>query len=172
MKRLFIVCFLCSLVSGLGLIAPAQEDITPPPVVHSQEDLLTYVRLHGAALDAASKARADQVVRDVTQHWALDTLTQYIYPQQLTPKAKEAWQTLLKMFAQELGPLKSYQGSQGEAKLTVHPQGRVSITAHYTSAITCQHGKAKVEVTMLRFGSTWYVTEFSVSSDLAFLGHG
>jgi hypothetical protein len=153
------------LLGAQTLSSPAQESMTQPDVVHSKMELLDYVQKHGPALDASSKAFADRAVRDISQHWTVETLAKYAHPKLIAAKPKEHWEKMFTMFSKKLGPLKTYLGSDGEAKILVSSQGHLGFTAHYESAIGCEKDKAKVKLALVRVGSTWYITEFFVFSD-------
>ena len=145
--------------TGFSSTSQAQE------YVHSEQELLRYVKAHGAELDGSSKVFVDRAVREISQKWTLASLEKYAHPQLIAAKPRETWQKMFSMFSQKLGSLKSYIGSTGEAKIEVSPKGQLGFTARYVSVIIGQKGNAKVQIQLVRFNSTWYITHFMVYSD-------
>ena len=124
-----------------------------------------FVIYEGNKFDASSKAYADASIQAIVTNWSKDELIKRESPQfrSATPDDQ-----LIQLFSQlsQLGPLKSYEGSKGEAKMNVTPASGLEITAVYKAGGTFQNGEAEIKLTLTYANGEWKILGFGVNSPL------
>lgn len=118
----------------------------------------------GYQLDASSKAYVDNNIHPIIDNWSADELTKRESAQFHQATSDE---NLAKLFDEfkKLGPLKSYEGSKGDAKMNATPTG-LQITAVYVISATFQNGKAQIKLSLIRENGQWQILGFRVDSPI------
>ena len=84
-------------------------------------------------------------------------------PELLISKTSDEWNKTFALY-RLLGELKSYQGSEGEASLTITRNHGISLTATYLGKANFEAGPAEIHVYLIREWKNWRILGFHVSS--------
>jgi hypothetical protein len=117
----------------------------------------------GNGLDRESKAYVDAAVPAIVSSWSEDELMNRATSEmrQATKPADTA-----RMFAwfKTLGRLQKYEGSQGQATISVtNETGRV-VSAHYQARAIFDRGEATINVGLIKSGNIWQIVRFQINS--------
>lgn len=126
--------------------------------------LAGYLSYIGPRLDASSKAYVDGQIPAIVSGWSGDELLKRAAPElrQVVTDKKQLDQLFANL--SRLGKLKHYDGSKGEANITLTlRQGRV-VTASYVASAKFENGPAQIAVRLIRHGSQWQLLYFNVRS--------
>jgi hypothetical protein len=63
-----------------------------------------------------------------------------------------------------LGRLQNYEGSKGQARITVTPQAGKVVSASYMAKALFEHGEANIEIGLIKHGDQWQIVRFKVDS--------
>lgn len=116
-------------------------------------------------LDQQSKQYVDEAVPAIVTAWRSEELfnrssSEFV---QVTPINK--LDSFFEILSVKLGALQSYQGSQGEAKISaIFPQG-VTVTANYTAKAVFENGSAIIKVQLIQRNNNWQILYFGVDSE-------
>ena len=117
----------------------------------------------GNALDRESKAYVDAAVPAIVSSWSEDELMNRA-TSEMRQATKPADTTRMFAWFKTLGRLQKYEGSQGEATISVNNKtGRV-VSAHYRARAIFERGEAMIDVGLTKSGNTWQIVRFQVNS--------
>jgi hypothetical protein len=116
----------------------------------------------GSKLDASSKAYIDDYVSTVAPNWSADDFVSRVAPQFREQFNRDALRNLFSRLS-TLGSLKQYDGSKGQAHISLKSFGK-TVTAKYEAHATFDHGDATFEIVLLRVNGQWTVAGLSVNS--------
>jgi hypothetical protein len=119
----------------------------------------------GNRLDVSSKAYVDESVPAIVTHWSQDELSRRESPQFRRTTSDSELTVLFNRFAQ-LGGLRSYDGSRGDANLNFMPGTGLQITAAYIAQATFQNGKAELRVNLIQIDGNWRILGFRIESPM------
>lgn len=127
--------------------------------------LVSIAAYTGPSFDKESKAYADAAVVAIASGWNEKDLVDRASPQLMTAVGDEQRLDRALGTWRELGRLKKYDGSKGEANIVFSwPGGRI-ITAAYMSRVEFEHGSATIEVSLIRSDGAWKIRGFKVVPD-------
>ncbi len=120
---------------------------------------------YGSQLGAGSKAYVDEVVPQIVSSWNSRELMDRASPELIATASPEKIDKVFRAFSDRLGPLKTYEGSRGQARVSVTPQtGKVSV-ASYVAEATFEKAKASIHVNLIMQDGKWQIMGFHVNSD-------
>jgi hypothetical protein len=123
---------------------------------------LAVIFWQGNKLDASSKAYIDDYVSTVAPNWSADDFVSRVAPQFREQFNHDAVGNLFSRLS-TLGSLKQYDGSKGQAHISLRSFGK-TVTAKYEAHATFDHGDATFEIVLLRMNGQWTVAGLSVNS--------
>jgi len=118
---------------------------------------------NGNALDTASKAYVEDSVVAIAANWNVDELWKRASPHLRTIARPEDIRGFFDAAKGALGPLVAYQGSEGEALMSVintHSQ----VSAKYIARGQFQKGNADFQVVLIKQGDSWMIEGFHINS--------
>jgi hypothetical protein len=120
-----------------------------------------YLAYEGKQCDASSKAYVDESIPAIVSNWSKDELVKRVSPELLQATSDD---DLSAMFGKlsGLGPMQSYGGSVGEAKIHVTRAAKLQITAAYAAQATFPKGKAIIKLNLMQVNGAWTIASFSV----------
>jgi len=120
--------------------------------------------MNGSKLDQSSKAYADTAIVAVITDWNQAELESRFSPE-FKASLKEG--DLAKWFAiyKKLGKLKSYNGSQGQANMSVTAAKGKVISASYVGKAEFETGPGEILLTLIEHDGQWQVYGFRVHSE-------
>ena len=127
--------------------------------------VMGYLAYLGSPLDASSKAYVDESVKAITSAWSKEELLKRASPQ-LQQVIKE--EELGRLFAKlsQLGKLQEYEGSKGDANISLTIQAGKVITASYIASARFDKGPAQVTVRLIQNDGRWQILQFYVNSPI------
>jgi hypothetical protein len=127
--------------------------------------LVSIAAYTGPSFDRASKAYADAAVVAIASGWNEKDLVERASPQLMAAVGDQDRLDRALGVWRELGALKKYDGSKGEAHIVFSwPGGRV-VTATYVSRVEFEHGSATIEISLIRSDGAWKIRGFEVVPD-------
>ena len=146
MKKILItfgIIFLCLMVLGVaGILA---------------------LKSGGEKLDKESKSYVDKAVPAIVESWNVEELMQRASAELLEVVPSQKVNELFKLFSAKLGRLKEYQGSKGEANISINVPRGMTITALYHVEALFEKGGAVIKVRVVKKGDDWQFLEFRVN---------
>jgi len=120
----------------------------------------------GSGLDASSKAYVDQSVPAIVASWSKDELLRRASPE--LRKAIPDEQQVAQLFGKlsQLGKLERYEGSKGDANISVTAQAGKMITASYIANAKFEKGSAQITIRLIQKGTQWQILYFYVNSPI------
>jgi len=146
MKKFFI---------GLG--------ITFAVIVVALVVLITIVAVKGTALDKESMAYVDEVTPIILADLNKETLFQYASDQLKSSAPDEDMDKIFTWFKQ-LGEFEKYNGSKGQAKMSVTTGNGKQISGYYEAIADFSTGPATIKVTTVKIGDDWKISGFNINS--------
>ena len=127
--------------------------------------VMGYLAYLGPSLDASSKAYVDESVKAITSAWSKEELLKRASPQ-LRQVIKE--EELGRLFAKlsQLGKLQEYEGSKGDANISLTMQAGKVITASYIANASFDKGPAQVTVRLIQNDGQWQILQIYVNSPI------
>lgn len=120
---------------------------------------------YGSQLAEESQAYVDEVIPKIVSSWDAKALMERAGPELISTASPEKLEKIFRAFSDRLGPLEQYEGSRGQAHVSVTPQtGKVTV-ASYVAEATFQKGKALIEVNLVMRDRGWQIVGFFVRSD-------
>jgi hypothetical protein len=120
----------------------------------------------GPRLDASSKAYVDQALPAVVNDWSREALWTRAAPEFKNAVSAEQLDGLFEKFSQALGKLQSYDGSSGEANMSLLlNEGKIT-TARYKSQMRFEKGPAEVSVGLIEHDGQWQILSVTFNSPL------
>lgn len=121
---------------------------------------------YGSQLAAGSQAYVDEVIPEIVSSWDAKALMERAGPELISTASPEKLEKIFQAFSDRLGPLERYEGSRGQAHVSVTPQtGKVTV-ASYVAEATFQKGKALIEVNLVMRDRGWQIVGFFIRSDV------
>lgn len=117
----------------------------------------------GNALDKESKQYVDTVIPKITSTWNKQSLIEHASPEFMQSINSNDLDKLINIF-QKLGKLKSYNGANGQANISVTPQNGKIITAAYSGKADFESGPAEIQVNLIKHGDKWQILGFRINS--------
>lgn len=127
---------------------------------------VAYLFYAGPRLDASSKAYVDQTVPLIVDKWSEDALWVRAAPELKQKVTREQLKDLFEKCSRELGNLRTYDGSAGEANFGFAVNSGKVITARYLVKSTFEKGRADVAVGLIEHDGQWQLLSFYVNSPL------
>lgn len=124
---------------------------------------VAYLAVNGSALDRESKAFADAVISSIIGGWDERELESRVSPEFRAATTSSDLDKLFAMF-RRLGNLKSYNGSKGDANISVTTQSGKQITATYVGSADFENGPAQIAIRLIKHGDQWQILAFRVDS--------
>jgi len=123
---------------------------------------VAYLFWEGGQMDASSKAYVDSYVSSIAPAWSADDFINHVAPQYREQFSHDKVDALFSKLS-TLGNLKQYNGSMGEAHLSIRSFGK-NASARYTARATFDEGDATFEIALLRVDGQWTIAGISVKS--------
>ncbi len=146
MNRIVVVCAVIFLIFVLGI-----------------GGLFGYAAFTGPALDVSSKAYVDEAVPKIIANWSVDELLQ-----RGGPRIRDSidLEQLGSVFGRlrTLGPLVSYDGAQGTARMSFTPSDGRVVGAVYLARARFERGRAEIRISLLQIDRQWRIQTFAVKS--------
>ena len=125
--------------------------------------LIAVAAVKGTALDKESMAYVDEVTPIILADLSKETLFQYASDQLKSSAPDEEMDRIFNWFKQ-LGELEQYNGSTGQAKMSMTTgEGKV-ISGYYEAKADFSTGPATVKVTTVKIGVEWKIAGFHIDS--------
>ena len=125
--------------------------------------LITVVAVKGSALDKESMAYVDEVTPIILTDLNKDTLFQYASDQLISSAPDEEMDRVFNWFKQ-LGEFEKYNGSTGQAKMSVTTGNGKQISGYYEAKADFSTGPATIKVTTVKIGNEWKIAGFNINS--------
>ena len=119
--------------------------------------------IKGNSLDKESKSYLDNVIPNICKSWSMDSLLKYSVPETKQVSVKKEFNELFETFKIQLGPMVEYRGSKGDATID-YTNGKITITAKYTSRIIFEKDSAKVKSILANRDNQWFIYNINVYS--------
>ena len=116
----------------------------------------------GSALDRESKAYADASVLAITKTWTEDELLKRASPDLRKSATPAQIADMFAMLRTTLGPLSTYDGSTGQATMTVGTNA--GTRANYSGKGHFEKGDADIQLTLIKQGDAWMIEAFHLNS--------
>ncbi len=127
--------------------------------------LFGYVAYKGSTLDASSKAYVDESVRAIVSTWSKPELLKRASPQlRKVIQANQLDQLFGKL--SQLGAFQNYEGSKGDANVSLTTQAGEVITATYVATARFEKGPAEVRIRLIQNDGHWQILNFFVNSPI------
>lgn len=117
----------------------------------------------GNALDKESKAYVDAAVPAIVSSWSEQELMNRASPE-LRQATKPADMDRMFAWFRTLGRLQQYEGSQGQAVMSVTSQTGKLVSGHYVAKAMFERGAASIEIGVIKHGGEWQIAKFRVDS--------
>jgi hypothetical protein len=119
-----------------------------------------------SALDAEARAYIGDALTAISAHWSMDELVKRATPE-LAERIDANSQELTDLFhgaSAGLGPLRQYEGAEGEVYLGAAIAMRTAISAKYTAEGQFEKGEATFRVKLLKINGNWRIHGFFIDS--------
>ena len=125
--------------------------------------LITVVAVKGSALDKESMAYVDEVIPIILADLNKETLFQYASDQLRSSAPDEKMDQVFSWFKQ-LGEFEKYNGSTGQAKMSVTTGSGKQISGYYEAKADFSTGPSTIKVTTIKIGDDWKISGFHIDS--------
>jgi hypothetical protein len=122
-----------------------------------------YASYIGSTLDKESKAYVDRSVPAIVSSWSEEELINRASPE-FKQAIEQAEMNRLFRWFRTLGPLETYEGSQGQATISVTPQTGKVVSARYLTKGRFERGEATIQINVIKHGDAWQIAGFKVDS--------
>ena len=119
--------------------------------------------IKGTSLDKESKAYVDEVSPIILANLSRETLFQYASEDLKNSASTEEFDKIFSWLS-KLGQFKKYNGSQGQANISVTTKSGKKITGYYEAQAQFESGPAKIRITTIKEGSDWKIIGFHINS--------
>lgn len=116
-----------------------------------------------ANADVESKQYVDVAIPAITAQWDRQQLETRLSPEFKSFTSAEQMDKMYEIF-QKLGNLKTYNGCQGGANVSLTTGSGKVISARYIADAVFESGPAKIEIVLIKHGSAWQIAGFHVNS--------
>jgi hypothetical protein len=123
---------------------------------------LVILSKKGSSLDSESRSYADVSIMAIISHWDKQELLARASPDLLIKAPQEDTDRLFARL-RTLGQLKVYNGSRGQARISINQVGG-SVTANYETTADFDSGPAQITLGLIKSESGWRIQEFRVLS--------
>ncbi len=117
----------------------------------------------GSALDKESKAYVDRVTPIILADLNQKTLFKYADEELKKSVSAEDFKKIFKFFGR-LGKFKKYEGSTGQANISVTTTSGKVITGRYAANAEFEKGPATVRITVIKRNTGWKILGFYINS--------
>lgn len=124
---------------------------------------------YGSHLDAGSKSYVDDAIPKIVSSWKLKELLDRAGPELVAAAPSEKVEKLFQVFSARLGPLRSYEGSRGQARVFVSPRTGKVTTASYVAEAIFEKAKGSIQVELILRNGKWEILGFHVNSEALIL---
>ena len=121
------------------------------------------IAFKGSTLDKESKAYVDEVTPKILADLRKETLLSYSSDELKNAVKTEDMDKLFVWF-KKLGQFKKYQGSKGQANISLTTQAGKVITGHYVAEAEFDTGPAQVRIVAAKKGGKWFIQMFRINS--------
>jgi hypothetical protein len=118
---------------------------------------------NGAALDSASKTYVENAVVVIAGNWVVDELLKRASPRLKSMAKPDELRNLFDAAKSALGPLQQYQGSKGQAMMSV-VNSQTSVSAQYVAKGSFAKGDAELRIALVKSGDNWMIEGFHINS--------
>lgn len=129
--------------------------------------LIGFVAVSGRKLDRESRQYADNAIRAISSSWDQKELLDRASPELLTWVHSHGGVEPLFAEWRRLGPMLAFDGSKGQARVSVLFGMGTSVTADYFGSATFLNGSARIAVSLIKHDRRWQILRFSVYFDPA-----
>jgi hypothetical protein len=116
----------------------------------------------GGKMDASSKAYVDTYVSAIAPNWSPDDFVNHVAPQYRDQFSHDKVEALFSRLS-TLGSLKQYDGSMGQAHISIRSLGK-TVTAQYSAHAKFDNGDATFQLMLLRVDGQWTIVGLSIKS--------
>ena len=120
-----------------------------------------YIANEGKECDASSKAYVDECVPAIISNWSKDELVKRESPQLHDAVSDDQLDTMFTKLS-GLGPMQSYDGAEGKARVHLTKSAKFLITADYVAQATFPRGKIKIKINLIQIDGTWMIQGFGI----------
>ena len=117
----------------------------------------------GTSLDKESKAYVDQVSPVILANLNKETLFQYASEDLKKAASAEEFEKIFDWFG-KLGQFKRYNGSKGQATISLTTKSGRRISAYYEAQAEFETGPATIRITAIKEGNDWRIIGFHINS--------
>jgi hypothetical protein len=114
----------------------------------------------GTTLDKESKAYVDAAVPAIITEWDIAELVKRASPEFDEDADYEEIKQMFVML-QRLGKLEEYNGSAGDASITISFSG-YEISAEYTAIADFETASAEIQISLIKHGRRWQILGFRI----------
>jgi hypothetical protein len=125
---------------------------------------VAFLFWQGGQMDASSKAYVDTYVSSIAPNWSADDFIAHVAPQFREKYGRDKVEALFSRLS-TLGNLRKYDGSTGEAHISIRSLGQ-TVSARYAAHATFDEGEATFEIALLRVDGQWTIVGISVKSPI------
>ncbi len=119
--------------------------------------------LNNSALDRESKAFADSAIPAIVSEWNIRELMARSSSGFREKLRKKEFSNRFALFAR-IGKMKRYSPSVGDTNFNFSFSSGAEITADYSAIASFENGTAQVEVSLVKRGKKWLISDFRVNS--------
>jgi hypothetical protein len=120
-----------------------------------------YITNEGKVCDASSRAYVDECVPAIVSNWSKDELAKRESPELHEAITDDQLNTLFTKLS-GLGPMQSYDGATGKARVHLTKRAKFQITADYVAQATFPGGKAQIKLNLIQIDGTWMIQGFGI----------
>lgn len=124
--------------------------------------VFVYITSGGAELDTESKTWVDTVVPEIVSSWGENKFKENSNYRLLEITDDEGISKLFSTLSEQFGTLKNYEGSEGQAKISIN-NGVKTITAEYIAYAEFETGTAQIEIQGIKDEDKWEILSFYVT---------
>lgn len=122
-----------------------------------------FLSIKGTSLDKESKAYVDEVSPIILANLNRETLFQYASEDLKNSASTEEFDKIFSWLS-KLGQFQKYNGSQGQANISVTAKSGKKITGYYEAQAEFESGPAKIRITAIKEGNDWKILGFYINS--------
>jgi hypothetical protein len=129
----------------------------------------SYIAIMGSRLDASSKAYMDANIPTIISTWSKDELEKRAseeFREGLTDRLTDQQWNLFLSKVKPLGTFETYEGSKGQAYISLTFQKGKVVTAHYTASASFKNGPAEITVKLIQRNGQWQILSFTIDSPI------
>ena len=121
---------------------------------------MAFLAIIGRTLDKESKAYVDAAVPAIIAEWDINELEKRASPEFNEGADYEKIEQMFVML-QRLGKLEEYNGSAGDASITISFTG-FEISAEYTAIADFETASAEIQISLIKHGRRWQILGFRI----------